>query len=82
MPISEVQKLLPVVIGHVVFARADVMADGREDRLVKAAFRRDHEQQVYAAIARDPMRPGSKEKLDNPRARSAKLRWARARDSA
>ncbi|MCU0704219.1 MAG: 16S rRNA (cytosine(1402)-N(4))-methyltransferase RsmH [Fimbriiglobus sp.] len=48
-----------------------------EDRLVKNAFRDGLRTGVYAAATDDPIRPSEQEKLDNPRARSAKLRWAR-----
>jgi 16S rRNA (cytosine1402-N4)-methyltransferase len=48
-----------------------------EDRLVKAAFRRDQQCGWYREIAGDPLRPGFDERNANPRARSAKLRWAR-----
>ena len=34
MPISEAEILLPVVVGHIVLAGSDVVADGFADRLV------------------------------------------------
>jgi 16S rRNA (cytosine1402-N4)-methyltransferase len=48
-----------------------------EDRLVKAAFREALRGGLYSAISPDPLRPGPAERMDNPRSRSAKLRWAR-----
>jgi 16S rRNA (cytosine1402-N4)-methyltransferase len=48
-----------------------------EDRLVKAAFREGRHAGVYAAISEEPVRASFAERADNPRARSAKLRWAR-----
>ena len=52
-----------------------------EDRLVKAAFREGLRGGVYAAVSEEPVRPTFGERTDNPRARSAKLRWAvRARE--
>ena len=48
-----------------------------EDRLVKASFREGKHLGHYAAISEDPVRAGFDERGENPRSRSAKLRWAR-----
>src|SRR5260370_667780 len=48
-----------------------------EDRLVKSAFRDGLRAGVYAEASGDPVRAEWKERMENPRARSAKLRWAR-----
>jgi 16S rRNA (cytosine1402-N4)-methyltransferase len=48
-----------------------------EDRLVKAAFRDGLHAGLYAAISPEPVRAAQEERQSNPRARSAKLRWAR-----
>lgn len=47
-----------------------------EDRLVKASFRCGLESAIYEAISTDPMRASWDERNQNPRSRSAKLRWA------
>lgn len=47
-----------------------------EDRRVKKAFQAFYRQGIYSEIAPDPIRPSAKEIGSNPRARSAKLRWA------
>jgi 16S rRNA (cytosine1402-N4)-methyltransferase len=47
-----------------------------EDRLVKSSFRDGLASGRYQAVADHPIRPTESEKLANPRARSAKLRWA------
>jgi 16S rRNA (cytosine1402-N4)-methyltransferase len=47
-----------------------------EDRRVKKAFQQGHRDDVYARIAREPIRPSFEERRDNPRSSSAKLRWA------
>jgi 16S rRNA (cytosine1402-N4)-methyltransferase len=49
-----------------------------EDRRVKHAFKEGLEKGLYSEIARDVIRPSALEIRDNPRASSAKLRWARA----
>jgi 16S rRNA (cytosine1402-N4)-methyltransferase len=47
-----------------------------EDRRVKKAFQSFYRQGIYSEIAPDPIRPTPQEIGGNPRARSAKLRWA------
>lgn len=48
-----------------------------EDRLVKTTFRDGLRSGIYSAASDDAIRPSEEEKLNNPRSRSAKLRWAR-----
>src|SRR6202011_2471732 len=48
-----------------------------EDRMVKAAFRAGLHSGQYIQISDEPIRAGWAERNANPRARSAKLRWAR-----
>jgi 16S rRNA (cytosine1402-N4)-methyltransferase len=48
-----------------------------EDRRVKKAFQTGERSGDYTEIARDVVRATSEEIHDNPRSRSAKLRWAR-----
>ena len=47
-----------------------------EDRRVKKSFQRMFREGIYAEVAPDPIRPSAEECNTNPRARSAKLRWA------
>lgn len=47
-----------------------------EDRRVKKEFQRLFRENIYSAIAPDPIRPSAEECFANPRAKSAKLRWA------
>lgn len=47
-----------------------------EDRLVKKAFKYFFNQGIYSEIAKDVILPSASECFSNPRAHSAKLRWA------
>lgn len=47
-----------------------------EDRRVKKYFQSLFRDGIYSEIAAQPIRPSSEEIYNNPRARSAKLRWA------
>jgi 16S rRNA (cytosine1402-N4)-methyltransferase len=47
-----------------------------EDRRVKKSFQSFFREGIYSEIAPDPIRPSAQEINTNPRARSAKLRWA------
>jgi 16S rRNA (cytosine1402-N4)-methyltransferase len=48
-----------------------------EDRLIKAACRDGLRAGVWQTVAQEPVRASEAEKANNPRSRSAKLRWAR-----
>ena len=47
-----------------------------EDRRVKKSFQGGERDGTYSAVSRGVMRPSAAEMRDNPRCRSAKLRWA------
>lgn len=47
-----------------------------EDRRVKKSFRHFFREGIYSEIAPDVIRPSAEECFANPRAKSAKLRWA------
>lgn len=47
-----------------------------EDRRVKKSFQHMLREGIYSEIVADPIRPSAEECNTNPRARSAKLRWA------
>ena len=48
-----------------------------EDRRVKESFRDGLRGGIYSDIAREPIIADEAEQRENPRSRSAKLRWAR-----
>jgi 16S rRNA (cytosine1402-N4)-methyltransferase len=47
-----------------------------EDRLVKQSFKTGLESGYFSEVSDDPLRPSPEERFENPRSRSAKLRWA------
>jgi 16S rRNA (cytosine1402-N4)-methyltransferase len=47
-----------------------------EDRLVKQSFRECRRGGIYSATSEDPETASADEQAQNPRSRSAKLRWA------
>jgi 16S rRNA (cytosine1402-N4)-methyltransferase len=47
-----------------------------EDRRVKKSFQRLFREGIYSEVAPDPIRPSAQECNANPRAKSAKMRWA------
>ena len=53
-----------------------------EDRRVKQAFREGLRAGVYERTSPDPIVADPQEQAENPRSRSAKLRWARRRSTA
>ena len=77
--LAELLRVLPEVLA--AGGRAAVISfHSGEDRLVKQAFRDGLRAGVYDAVSDDPVRPAFEERRDNPRSRSAKLRWARKRE--
>jgi 16S rRNA (cytosine1402-N4)-methyltransferase len=69
-------RVLPTVLGP--GGRACIISfHSGEDRLVKQAFRDGLRSGVYSTVSEDAVRATWGERQDNPRARSAKLRWAR-----
>jgi 16S rRNA (cytosine1402-N4)-methyltransferase len=74
--LSQLLRVLPSVLNPGGTAALISFHSG-EDRLIKAAFRDGLRAGLYASASDDPVRPSEAEKLASPRARSAKLRWAR-----
>ncbi|HSQ55511.1 MAG TPA: 16S rRNA (cytosine(1402)-N(4))-methyltransferase RsmH [Gemmata sp.] len=69
-------RLLPTILKPGA-AAAIISFHSGEDRLVKTAFREGFRGGVYSAISEEAIRPTYAERQENPRSRSAKLRWAR-----
>ncbi|HTU17002.1 MAG TPA: 16S rRNA (cytosine(1402)-N(4))-methyltransferase RsmH [Gemmataceae bacterium] len=74
--LEQLLRVLPIVLAPGGVA-AIISFHSGEDRLVKAAFRDGLRAGVYREVAEDPLRASPEERRDNPRSRSAKLRWAR-----
>ena len=74
--LQQLLRVLPNVLNSGGTA-AIVSFHSGEDRLVKNAFRDGVRNGVYSETIDDPIRPSEEEKAENPRSRSAKLRWAR-----
>lgn len=71
----ELLSKLPEVLkdgGKVVF----LTFHSGEDRLVKQAFKQGVRDGLYSDASKDVIRPSARECIDNPRAKSTKLRWA------
>jgi 16S rRNA (cytosine1402-N4)-methyltransferase len=74
--LTQLLRVLPTVLKP--GGRAAIISfHSGEDRLVKAAFRDGVRAGVYESASDEPVRASFAEKQDNPRSRSAKLRWAR-----
>lgn len=48
-----------------------------EDRRVKKSFQEGQRNGIYSELSEEPLRPSRDEQRQNPRSKSAKLRWAR-----
>lgn len=69
--------VLPSVLKHETGIAAIITFHSGEDRRVKATFKDRLRAGIYSAISEDPIIATEEEQKSNPRARSAKLRWAR-----
>jgi 16S rRNA (cytosine1402-N4)-methyltransferase len=77
--LGNLQRLLDVLPGCLAAGgvAAIISFHSGEDRLVKRAFRMGVESGVYAEATREPIVASEEELAENPRSRSAKLRWGR-----
>jgi 16S rRNA (cytosine1402-N4)-methyltransferase len=74
--LEQLLRILPKVLSSGGKA-AIISFHSGEDRLVKYAFREGLRAGLYDEISPDPIQATYAERMANPRARSAKLRWAR-----
>jgi 16S rRNA (cytosine1402-N4)-methyltransferase len=76
--IANLQRLLAIVPEIVRSGGCAVIISfhSGEDRLVKRAFKEGLEMGTYSRISPEPIVAGEREQNENPRSRSAKLRWA------
>ncbi len=74
--LQQLLRILPTVLAPGGVA-AIISFHSGEDGLVKAAFRDGFRTGLYQAIADAPVRATPDERWNNPRSRSAKLRWAK-----
>jgi 16S rRNA (cytosine1402-N4)-methyltransferase len=76
--LANLDRLLAVLPNHLKPGgiAAIITFHSGEDRRVKKAFREAHRAGLYAAVAPDPILADDVEIRQNPRSRSAKLRWA------
>jgi 16S rRNA (cytosine1402-N4)-methyltransferase len=77
--LANLEQLLRILPGHLRPGgqTAVISFHSGEDRLIKSAFREGLRASVYTRISLEPIRATEEERMSNPRARSAKLRWAR-----
>lgn len=76
--LANLDRLLAILPDHLLPGgiAALITFHSGEDRRVKKAFRDARRQGIYSAISPDPLLADDAEIRQNPRARSAKLRWA------
>jgi 16S rRNA (cytosine1402-N4)-methyltransferase len=77
--LANLEQLLRILPQHLTpgGAAAIISFHSGEDRLVKAAFRSGVRVGIYDQASTQAVRAGTEERTANPRARSAKLRWAK-----
>lgn len=74
--LKQLLRVLPMVLAPCGVV-AIISFHSGEDGLVKPTFRDGLRSGIYRSVASEPLRAAPEERWDNPRSRSAKLRWAR-----
>jgi 16S rRNA (cytosine1402-N4)-methyltransferase len=74
--LQQLLRILPTVLAAGRVA-AIISFHSGEDRVVKAVFRDGLRAGIYCEVADEPLRATFEERQENPRSRSAKIRWAR-----